>query len=160
MEPAKLAAQPGVATRRSDTLPASAMVLDRVVKRLMPERVVFSALGVREGWLFAQLSPEEQALDPLLEGARGVGTPQARVPDFAVALERWTDGLYDGETAAQRRLRAAACALTDIGWRDHASVKAAESFRRLVQFPLSGLDHPERVFIAAVIHARYAGRPK
>jgi len=158
MDEAKLAVQPGVAARRRATLPAAALILDRVLKHLAPERVVFSALGVREGWLYSQLPPEEQALDPLLEGARGVGLPQARVPRFAAALERWTDGLFAGETAAQRRLRVAACALTDIGWRDHASVKAAESFRRLVQFPLIGLDHEERVFIAAVIFARYAGR--
>jgi len=159
MPPSKLAAQPGVAARRLDTLPASALVLERVVKRLAPERVVFSALGVREGWLYAQLAPQTQALDPLLEGADAIGTPQARVPAFGAALVRWTEGLFAGESAAERRLRIAACVLSDVGWRDHASVKAAESFRRLLQFPLVGLDHGERVFLAATIHARYAGRP-
>ena len=46
LSPAKLAATPGVADRRARTLPAAALVLDRVIKRLAPERVVFSALGV------------------------------------------------------------------------------------------------------------------
>ena len=156
---AKLAALPGVPARRAQTLPAAALVLDRVLKRLSPERVVFSALGVREGWLYSQLPAEEQYLDPLVEGAQAFGIPHARVPAFAPALVRWTDDLFAGETPPERRLRVAACALSDIGWRDHASVKAVESFRRLVQFPLIGLDHTERVFLGAVIHARYAGRP-
>src|SRR4029077_10721193 len=34
-----------------------------------------------------------------------------------------------------------------------------ESFRRLLEFPFIGVTHPERVFIAAAIHARYVGRP-
>jgi exopolyphosphatase / guanosine-5'-triphosphate,3'-diphosphate pyrophosphatase len=158
MPEAKLAALPGVPARRVPTLPAAALVLDRVLKRLAPERVAFSALGVREGWLYAQLATDEQNLDPLVEGAQSFGIPHARVPAFAPALVCWTDALFPDETPRERRLRVAACALSDIGWRDHASVKAAESFRRLIQFPLVALDHAERVFLAAVIHARYAGR--
>ena len=156
---AKLAALPGVAKRRAETLRGSALVLDRVLKRLAPERVVFSALGVREGWLWSQLTPEERYFDPLIEGAQAVGIPQARVPEFAPALARWTDDLFPGETPHDRRLRLAACALSDIAWRDHIDIRAAESFRRLVQFPLTGLDHAERVFLAAAIHGRYAGAP-
>src|SRR5208282_1688078 len=56
LSPAKLAATPGVPERRTRTLPAAAMVLDRVLKRLGPERIVFSALGLREGILYSQLS--------------------------------------------------------------------------------------------------------
>ena len=154
---ARVAALPGVARRRAATLRAAALVLDRVLRRLAPERVVFSALGVREGWLYSQLPPEEQYADPLLEGAQALGIPQARVPAFAVALARWTDDLFPGEMPPDRRLRLAACALSDISWRDHADVRAGESFRRLVQFPFIGLGHAERAFLAAAIHGRYAG---
>ena len=154
---AKLAKLPGVTARRSPTLPAAALVMDRVLKRLAPDRVVFSALGVREGWLYAQLSIEERYLDPLIEGAQRFGIPQARVAGFGPALARWTDDLFPGETAPDRRLRMAACALSDIAWRDSADLRAAESFRRLLQFPFIGIDHAERVFLAATIHARYAG---
>ena len=42
---AKLAALPGVSDRRARTLPAAALLLDRVLKRLAPTQVVFSALG-------------------------------------------------------------------------------------------------------------------
>jgi exopolyphosphatase/guanosine-5'-triphosphate,3'-diphosphate pyrophosphatase len=153
----KVAALPGVSSRRVPTLRASALVLDRVLKRLAPERVVFSALGLREGWLYAQLAADDRSLDPLVEGAQTFGKAQARVPEFAPALVRWTDELFAGETYRDRRLRLAACALSDIAWRDHADVRATESFRRLVQFPFVGLNHIERVFLAASIHARYAG---
>ena len=156
---AKLAATPGVAERRARTLPAAALVLDRLLKHLKPERVVFSALGLREGFLYAQLSEQEQYLDPLIEGAQLIGLPLARVPEFARELASWTESLFPGETDAEKRLRVAVCALSDIAWRDAADLRAEESFRRLIEFPFIGVTHPERVFIAAAIHARYVGRP-
>jgi len=156
---AKLAATPAVPQRRARTLPAAALTLDRVLKYLKPERVVFSALGLREGFLYSQLSQEEQYLDPLIEGAQLIGLPLARVPEFAPELASWTENLFSPETAAEQRLRVAVCALSDIAWRDAPDLRAEESFRRLLEFPFIGVTHSERAFIAAAIHARYVGRP-
>ena len=147
----------GVPARRGKTLAAAALVLDRVLKHAAPEELVFSALGVREGWLYSQLPEHERYFDPLVEGAQTFGTPLSRVPEFGSALVRWTAGLFPAETLAETRLRVAACALSDIGWRDHSDLRASESYRRLVYFPFIGIDHPERVFLGAAIHARYAG---
>ena len=79
------------------------------------------------------------------------------MPEFSAALARWTDELFPGETQGDRRLRLAVCALTDLAWRDHEKVRAAESFLRLLQFPFIGITHPERAFIAVAIMARYGG---
>jgi exopolyphosphatase/guanosine-5'-triphosphate,3'-diphosphate pyrophosphatase len=159
LAPAALGKLPGVPSRRRSTLPAAALVLDRVLKRLAPERVVFSALGVREGWLYAQLPIEERYLDPLVEGAQIFGVPQMRVADFAPALASWTRDLFPAETPGFERLRVAACALSDMAWRDQVDLRASESFRRLLHFPFIGIDHSDRAFLAATIHARYAGEP-
>ena len=156
--PNEVAALPGVPARRVATLPAAALVLERVLKICRPGRVIFSALGLREGWLYAQLAPEEQSRDPLVEGAQAFGAPRSRVPEFSAALVRWTDGLFPDEGPAERRLRHAACALSDFAWRDHVDVRAAESFHRLLQFPFVGVTHAERVFLGATIHARYGGK--
>ena len=154
----RLARMPGVASRRVPTLPSAAVLMERLIKHLGPERIVFSALGLREGWLYAQLPAAERYLDPLLEGARLFGLPLSRVPRFASALARWTEGLFTGEVPADKRLRLAVCAVSDMAWRDHPDVRAEESFRRLLQFPFIGIGHTERVFIALTIHARYAGQ--
>ncbi len=157
--PAKPGAMPaGVPARRARTLPAAALVLDRTLKRLAPEKVVFSALGLREGWLYAQLPEAERFRDPLIEGAALIGLQAARVPRFAATLVPWTAELFPGESAAETRLRVAACALSDMGWRDHPDLRAGEMFRRILQFPFIGIEHPERAFVAAAIHARYNGR--
>jgi exopolyphosphatase/guanosine-5'-triphosphate,3'-diphosphate pyrophosphatase len=157
MSPSEVAALPDAPSRRSDTLPAAALVMSRVLRFLKPERVVFSAFGLREGWLYAQLDRDEQYRDPLLEGAQAIGLPNARVARFPEALARWTDDLFPAETQSDRRLRLAVCALTDLAWRDHEKVRAAESFRRLLQFPFIGVSHAERAFVAVAVMARYGG---
>ncbi|MFO1105317.1 MAG: Ppx/GppA family phosphatase [Amaricoccus sp.] len=157
MTPAEIATLPDAPSRRVPTMAAAALVLSRVLRNLKPERVVFSAFGLREGWLYGQLDAEEQYRDPLLEGAKAIGLPFARVPAFSAALARWTDDLFPGETQGERRLRLTVCALTDLSWRDHEKVRAVESFRRLLQFPFIGITHPERVFVAVAVLARYGG---
>ena len=152
---AKPVVTPGVQPRRIRSLPSAAILLDRVLKRLGAERVVFSALGLREGLLYERLSTRERARDPLIEGARLIGLPAARVPEFADALCDWTRSLFGKETAAEQRLRIAACALSDMAWRDAPELRAEETFRRVLQFPFIGLDHQDRVFLAAALHYRY-----
>jgi exopolyphosphatase/guanosine-5'-triphosphate,3'-diphosphate pyrophosphatase len=158
MSPERLIGAPGVSTRRARTLPAAALTLDRVLKRLGPDKVIFSALGLREGLLYSQLEERERYLDPLVEGAQFIGLPFARVPEFAPALVAWTADLIPNEKPAETRLRVAVCALSDIAWRDAVDLRAEESFRRVLQFPFIGVDHGERAFVAAAVHARYAGR--
>jgi exopolyphosphatase/guanosine-5'-triphosphate,3'-diphosphate pyrophosphatase len=158
MSPDEVAALPDVPSRRIDTLPAAALVMSRVLKQLKPEQVVFSTAGLREGWLHAQLDDAERALDPLVEGAQAIGLPVARVPRFNAALVRWTDDLFPGESPGDRRLRLAVCALTDLCWRDHPKLRAAEAFQRVLHMPFVGVSHPDRAFLAVAIMARYGGK--
>lgn len=158
MSPDEVASLPNVPSRRIDTLPAAALVMARVLKQWRPDQVVFSASGLREGWLYSQLDREERSRDALLEGAQAIGLPLARVPAFSAALAAWTDDVFPGESPHDRRLRLTVCALTDLCWRDHVKVRASEAFARLLQFPFIGISHPERAFIAVAMLARYGGK--
>jgi exopolyphosphatase / guanosine-5'-triphosphate,3'-diphosphate pyrophosphatase len=158
MSPDEIAELPDVPSRRIETLAASALVLWRVFRKLKPDSAVCSAFGLREGWLYSQLSEEEQYRDPLLEGALSIGLPVARVPAFSEALGRWTDDLFPGETQDARRIRLAVCALTDLAWRDHQKVRALDSFLRLLEFPFIGISHESRAFLSVAVMARYGGK--
>lgn len=158
MEAGEIADLPDMPGRRVETSAAAALVLWRVLKRLKPERVVFSACGLREGWLYDQLSEAERYRDPLLEMAQTMGLPPARVPPFAAALADWTGDVFPGETQSLRRLRLAACALTDLCWRDHQKIRDREAFSRVLQFPFIGIGHAERAFLATVLRVRYGGK--
>ncbi len=150
---------PGMPGRRVETVRAAALLLERTVRRLEPESVVFSAFGLREGRLFLTLPAEQLALDPLLAGARDFGRTRSRLPAIGAAMGEWTAAVAAGETPQQRRLRLAVCEVSDSAWREHPAFRAREAFYRLAQYPFIGLDHAQRAFLAYAVFIRYEGSP-
>ncbi|WP_240002289.1 Ppx/GppA family phosphatase [Oleisolibacter albus] len=147
---------PGMSRRRLETLALAALVLERVLRTVQPARVVFSAYGVREGHLYDLLTLEERRQDPLLVSCRQLA---ARIGRFghAETLSAWTAPLFAGEDDSARRLREAACLLSDLGWAEHPDYRAELAFLRVLRMPFAGLDHAERAFLAAASFVRYAG---
>ena len=150
-----------VSSSRRELLPYGAAVLAEVLRAGRFDEVVFSALGVREGYLYAQLGPERQQLDPLLEGAEEMSILRSRSPAHADDLFDFTGRLFDAvgihETADDTRLRRAACYLADIGWRGHPDYRGQQSVDLVAYGSLTGIDHPGRAFLAEVLALRYMG---
>lgn len=142
-------------SRRRETIQHAALVFERLLLRARPARVVFSAYGLREGHLFGLLDERERARDPLLAACADFSTRMGR-SEGCEAMIPWTDGLIPGEDERDRRLREAACLLSEIAWAEHPDYRAEHAFLRVLRFPFPGIDHPERAFLALVLHARYA----
>lgn len=147
----------GISRRRADTLPFAALVMERLLRRLEPAQVVFSAYGLREGLLFDLLNAQERRADPLLEACAAVAHRLGRF-GTADVLAGWTASLFPGEDAAEARLRTAACLLSDLGWAEHPDYRAEHAFLRVLRMPFSGADHSERAWLALACYVRYAGR--
>jgi exopolyphosphatase / guanosine-5'-triphosphate,3'-diphosphate pyrophosphatase len=152
-----LAAISGLPRRRLDTLPFAALLLERLLRLARPEGIVFSALGLREGYLFSQLPPALRRQGPLLAAARDLAERDGRFGTLGTVLADWTESLFRDESEAERRLRCAVCLLSDIAWRDHPDYRAEQSFGRILHLPIAGIDHGSRVFAAAAVAVRYAG---
>lgn len=131
-------------------------MFERLLLTAQPSRVVFSAYGLREGHVFGLLDVAEQTRDPLLAACSDLARRMGRA-DGCELLLSWTDALFPGEDDGRRRLREAACLLSEIAWAEHPDYRAEHAFMRVLRFPFPGIDHPERVFLALAIHARYAG---
>lgn len=147
----------GVSRRRADTLPYAALVMERLLRRVEPAQVVFSAYGLREGLLFDLLSARERREDPLLEACAGVARRLGRF-GTADALAGWTAPLFPGEDEGTVRLRQAACLLSDLGWAEHPDYRAEHAFLRVLRMPFAGVDHAQRAWLALTCYVRYAGR--
>ncbi|MEQ9609123.1 MAG: exopolyphosphatase [Kiloniellaceae bacterium] len=148
-----------VSRRRRETLPMGALVLSRLLRKMQCERVTFSTYGLREGYLFQQLSAEAKRQDPLLSAAEEVAERESRFGGLGEALMTWCDALFPDETEEERRLRLAACHLSDLTWREHPDFRGVEALQRILQYPLVGIDHPGRAFIAYTVFLRYGESP-
>jgi exopolyphosphatase/guanosine-5'-triphosphate,3'-diphosphate pyrophosphatase len=150
-----LASTPGVSRRRTETLPVGALILERVLRFSRPDNVVFSAYGLREGYMFNRLDSGEQAEDPLLVGSQEFAGIDGRFGAVSASLNEWIAPLFAGDPKPRQRLREAACALSDIGWREHPDYRAEHAFFRVLRLPVAGLDHEDRVTLALAVAARY-----
>jgi exopolyphosphatase/guanosine-5'-triphosphate,3'-diphosphate pyrophosphatase len=143
---------PGLPRRRIDDLPFAAVVLRRLLR-------VFSANGLREGWLMEKMPSKVRGDEPLTAAARDMAMLFSRDPTLPPALMDWTGALALRETTEQRRLREAACWFSDVASHDHPEYRAEQGFLRVLRQPGTGIDHHSRAFLALTIAMRYEAAP-
>jgi exopolyphosphatase / guanosine-5'-triphosphate,3'-diphosphate pyrophosphatase len=151
----ELAQMAGISRRRVEDLPFAAVVLRRLVRMSGARRVVFSASGLREGWLMRLVPPDVREQDSLLAAGRDLAALYGRDLTLPPALLAWTAPLFPYETTEMARLREAACWMSDVGSHDHPEFRPEQAFLRILRQPGIGLDHPSRAYLALTIALRY-----
>ena len=135
--------------------------MGRLLRRLEPEKVVFSAFGIREGLLFSVLSEHEREKDPLISFCEDFARLRSRSVQHGRELAAWTDAIFrepgPAETPEERRLRHAACLISDVGWRAHPDYRGEQSLNLIAHSGLAGIDHPGRLFLAMSVYYRHVG---
>jgi len=147
----------GVSRRRLETLPLGVLVLERLLKIAKPQLILFSAYGLREGFLFSTLDDTAQLADPLLVGCADLAGAEGRFGQVMDQLDDWLAPLFRTEGHARARLREAACILSDVAWREHPDYRSEHAFMRALRLPVAGITHPERVTLALILAIRYGG---
>lgn len=146
-----------VSRKRLETVPLAARILARLIRRIEPKQIVFSAAGLREGHLYSLLDAAERQSDPLLAACTDAAQRDPRFGIDKGSLFAWADPLFPRESPERQRLRRAATLLGDIAWHEHPDYRAEQALRHALFMPVFGLDHAERAFIAAALQARYGG---
>ena len=146
---------------RRPLLAYGAVVLDELIRRAKPKDVVISTYGVREGLLYEQLAEVRRKDDPLLIAARKLNRLMSRSPSYADDLIAWTKTFLQSveleETIDDRRLREAACYLSEVNWRAHPDYRGIQSFNLVSSAILPGVDHAGRSFLSLAATLRYVG---
>ena len=150
-----------VSEARRPLLAYGAVVLEEIIRAGRPREVAISASGVREGLLYERLDRETQALDPLIVAAAELNRTRARSPGHGEELRAWTDRFVEtldgAETADERRLRHAACLLSDIGWRAHPDYRGEQGLNVIANAAFTGIGHPGRAYLALTGYFRHEG---
>ena len=143
--------------QRIASMPASALILQKLINKIKPQEVVFSALGIREGFLYDRLSDKEKSGDPLLLVCKDIGDRESRFSPEVIYLSNWVSELFLEEKKDKRRLRTAVCFLADIGWAEHPDYRAEQAYFRILRLPLVAITHKEKAMLALAIYLRYGG---
>ncbi len=150
-----------ISKSRRNLLPFGAIAMQEALVLMKPERVSFSSLGVREGYLYSLLPEQEKARDPLLTAASELAILRARSPEHARELADWTGRMVPffgiTETDEESRYRQAACLLADISWRAHPDYRGLQALNVISHSTFSGITHPGRAYIALANYYRFEG---
>jgi exopolyphosphatase / guanosine-5'-triphosphate,3'-diphosphate pyrophosphatase len=161
MKPSKIEGAKSISRNRRALLPFGAVALQEVMSSMGASRVSFSALGVREGFLYSLLGSAEARRDPLLTAAGELSVLRARSPEHARELAAWTGRMFPvfgvAETVVDSRYRQAACLLADISWRAHPDYRGLQALNIIAHSTFTGIDHPGRAYIALTNYFRFEG---
>jgi exopolyphosphatase/guanosine-5'-triphosphate,3'-diphosphate pyrophosphatase len=150
-----------VAEARRPLLTYAALVLEHIIHAASPKTITFSTFGVREGLLYSMLPEAERARDGLLCAAQTLNELLSRSARHAQELIEWTDRLarviHLRETEDDRRLRHAACLLSDIAWRVHPDHRGEQTLELIINGNFGSITHQGRAFVALSVFFRYAG---
>ena len=150
-----------VADARRPLLAYAALVLEYIIRIAKPKTIVFSTYGVREGLLYEMLPEKERHKDGLIATAHTLNELRSRSPRHADDLIVWTDKLFRvaglRENEDEKRLRHAACWLSDAGWRAHPDYRGEQTLNLITNGNFGAVTHEGRAFLALAIYYRYAG---
>jgi len=153
--PAQIEKMNGVSSKRVEALIPAALVMEKILEITTPQEVVFSAYGIREGYLFEKLSPYLRNEDPLIASCTDLASQNGRVTGYAKELFHWMSPLFEQEQEEEHRLRFAACIVSEVAWRIHPEYSAGWSFSRIMQSSMVGLSHHERIALALALYHRH-----
>ncbi|MEO0465096.1 MAG: Ppx/GppA family phosphatase [Pseudomonadota bacterium] len=149
-----------IAGRRAAQLHLTAAVLDELVQLSGASEIVVSSYGLREGLVSEMMSGATP--DGLVDGIIAAGRLDVAQSDFGEVLFDFSRDAFKGVEPVmggwtrESRLHRAACLLADSGGRYHPDHRAAMAAEQALYAGVPGLTHPERIFIASAVGARYA----
>lgn len=112
----ELRVSPRISSMRASSMADAAVLLQVLIKRLQPRKVVVSSWGLREGLVFSGLAPHARAQDPLIAGVSTFAASRGASPTLAAMIASWTlDCLPRGHGHEERwRLAATMLALASM----------------------------------------------
>jgi exopolyphosphatase / guanosine-5'-triphosphate,3'-diphosphate pyrophosphatase len=142
-----------ISMMRAEKLPDAAVLLQALLARLAPDRVVFSSWGLREGLLYDRLPEHSRAKDPLLAGVTVFASQRASQATLATRMAAWTLDAAPARTHGSERLRLAATMLALASMQIEPNIRLPQAINWALHKRWIGIDGKGRAMLAAAISA-------
>ena len=154
---AELKERSGLSSNRLGALPAATVILDALIDVFEPGEVIASSFGLREGLLYRELDSATRAQDPLIAAALEVGDRLGRFGDHGATIDAWIDPLFPDDDPPARRLRLAACLMSDFAWNAHPDFRAERAVDLALHGNWVGIDAHGRAVLGRTLCAAFGG---
>ncbi len=144
---------PRVSSQRSLTMPDAAELLQALLKKLTPDRIVFSSWGLREGLIYDRLEPYARNQDPLLAGLAVFAAHCGCPVTLAARVAGWTVGALPSHRPGAERLRLAATMLSLASMQTEPNLRIGQAIDWALHKRWIALDAQGRAMLAAAVSA-------
>jgi exopolyphosphatase/guanosine-5'-triphosphate,3'-diphosphate pyrophosphatase len=142
-----------ISAMRAEKLPDAAVLLQALLARLAPEKVVFSSWGLREGLLYDRLPAHTRAADPLLAGVAVFAGQRGTQATLATRMAAWTLDAAPAREHGSERLRLAATMLALASMQIEPNIRLPQAINWALHKRWIGIDGKGRAMLAAAIAA-------
>ena len=142
-----------ISSLRSQTMPDAAILLQALLKRLEPTRIVFSSWGLREGLLYDRLSDHQKTQDPLLAGVGVFATQRGSPHQMATRIAGWTVDAIPSGAGGDERLRLAATMLALASMQVEPNMRLDHALNWALHKRWLAVDARGRAMMAAAVAA-------
>lgn len=146
-----------LSSTRIPALGDAAALLATLTRHLGSNALIVSAFGLREGLLYAGLTDDECAEDPLIAATRAAGARQGRFDEHGDVLAQWIAPLFIGESLEDARLRHAACLLSDVAWAASPEFRAERGLDVALHGNWVGINARGRAMVGQALSASFGG---
>ncbi len=148
-----LSSMPRISSMRGASMPDAAVLLQVLLKRLQPTRLVFSSWGLREGLLYDRLPAHSKAQDPLLAGVTVFADLRGAPPTLATRIAGWTAGAVPTDASGSERLRLASTMMALASMQVEPNIRLNHAVDWALHKRWIDLDGQGRAMIAAAVAA-------
>lgn len=152
-DPDSLKMRDRISSMRAEKLPDAAVLLEALLSRCDPSRLVFSSWGLREGWLYDGLEPHARAQDPLLAGISVFATLRGAPPTLAARMAAWTLDAAPAREHGSERLRLAATMLALASMQIEPNIRLPQAIDWALHKRWIAVSGQDRAMLAAAIAA-------
>jgi exopolyphosphatase/guanosine-5'-triphosphate,3'-diphosphate pyrophosphatase len=142
-----------ISSMRAEKLPDAAVLLEALLIRLAPEKVVFSSWGLREGLLYDSLPAHSRSQDPLLAGVAVFSSNRGSPPTLATRMAAWALDAAPARDHGSERLRLAATMLALAAMQIEPNIRLPQAINWALHKRWVGIDGKGRAMLAAAISA-------
>ncbi len=148
-----LAQVPGLSASRLASLPDAAALLDVLVGKIQPSRLVFSSWGLREGLAYRHLNKAARTQHPLLAGVSAFIENHGTSSAMAASVAGWTAAANPVDGQGKEHLRLAATMLALASRRIEPNLRAEHAADWALRKRWIGVDAEGRGMLAAALLA-------
>nr|WP_298929692.1 Ppx/GppA family phosphatase [uncultured Erythrobacter sp.] len=153
LTPDELKARDRVSSMRAEKLPDAAVLLQALMARVGPSKIVFSSWGLREGLLYDRLPDHGKSQDPLSAGIGVFATQRGAPPTLAARIAAWTVDAAPSGKHGTERLRLAATMLALASMQIEPNIRLPQAIDWALHKRWMAISGQERAMLAAAIAA-------